>query len=142
MSARTATPARAVFDASALVRGVIRPKPGGAAIEWIERLVAGDVEGFAPDLVFPESANALVGYVRSRVLDEERANGILQALVRLPLEVIAGRQLVPAAHRLALVRGLTVYDACYLALAEALGATLVTADRRLASVAKRSALLH
>ncbi|MFN2471139.1 MAG: PIN domain-containing protein [Gaiellaceae bacterium] len=58
-----------------------------------------------------------------------------------PLEVVRGWALVPAAHRLALVHGLMVYDACCLALAEAPGAMVVTADRRLASVAKQSALL-
>ncbi|MDQ3670537.1 MAG: type II toxin-antitoxin system VapC family toxin [Actinomycetota bacterium] len=119
----------------------MRPEPDGAAIEWIERLVAGEVEGFAPDLVFPETANALAGYVRARVVAEKRAGAILQALVRLPLEVIPGRQLVPAAHRIALARGLTVYDAYYLAIADALEAVLVTADRRLADAAAHSALL-
>lgn len=53
-----------------------------------------------------------------------------------PLSALAGPAL-----RLSLDRDLSVYDACYLALAEATGATLVTADRGLAAAATDAVLL-
>jgi len=48
----------------------------------------------------------------------------------------------PAAFALSLERGLTVYDAAYVALAEAADAVLITADRTLAGVAMRAKLLE
>jgi predicted nucleic acid-binding protein len=41
----------------------------------------------------------------------------------------------------AVVGDLSVYDACYVVLADALGATLVTADRTLAAAAGRAELI-
>jgi predicted nucleic acid-binding protein len=102
---------------------------------------AGRVVALAPDLVFAETAQALIRYVRSGWFSIERSARITRNVVRLPLEVTPVRDLVPAAHALALARGLTVYDACYLALALATDAVLVTADECLAAAAEESALL-
>src|SRR4051794_24470130 len=46
-----------------------------------------------------------------------------------------------AAIAVAFERGLTVYDAAYVVLAEALDAPLVTAERRLAEATERAVLL-
>jgi predicted nucleic acid-binding protein len=50
-------------------------------------------------------------------------------------------ELAPPALAVALARRVSAYDACYLVLAEAANAVLVTADRALADLAPRSALL-
>ena len=79
--------------------------------------------------------------VRGKKLAAEDAERALDALLGLPMRSMSSRELSPSALRLALSRGVSVYDACYLALAEAVGAVLVTADRRLAEVATKSELL-
>jgi predicted nucleic acid-binding protein len=129
---------QAIFDASVFVRGLADSEP--AAASWVARAID-DVEVGVPDLVFAEVGNALAGYVRASRLTPSDALESLELVVRLPSRVTALRELAPAALRLALSRGLTVYDACYAALAEAEGAVLVTADQELAAAVKRAELV-
>jgi predicted nucleic acid-binding protein len=65
----------------------------------------------------------------------------LRLIVALPLRVASLRSLADDALVTALETGLSVYDACYVVLATAGDATLVTADQRLADAAPRAALL-
>ena len=51
-----------------------------------------------------------------------------------------GNLAAPAFH-IANERGLSAYDACYVVLAETMGAPLVTADRRLASATANAVLI-
>jgi predicted nucleic acid-binding protein len=99
------------------------------------------VEGFVPDLVFAETANALRGYVRGGELAEEDARTKLSLIVELPLRVASLRSLSVDALAKSLELGLSVYDSCYVVLAEVADATLVTADRRLAAAIPQAAVL-
>ena len=74
-------------------------------------------------------------------LDDDDARSVLEVVTLLPLAVISLPLLVRAALEFALARGLTAYDACYAALAEASDAVLVTADAQLAAAVPRSELL-
>jgi predicted nucleic acid-binding protein len=104
-------------------------------------VLRGEVEAVAPDLVFLEAANALAGYVHAGELDQDEATSRLDDLLELPLDAHSSRTLAPQAHALAIARRLSAYDASYLALAIGYDAVLVTADKRLAAEAERSALL-
>jgi predicted nucleic acid-binding protein len=99
------------------------------------------VEGYVPDLVFAETANAFAGYVRAGAFDEAEARAKLLYLTELPLRTASLRSLAPDALSVALEHGLSVYDACYAVLAETAEAVLVTADVRLGRAAARMALL-
>jgi predicted nucleic acid-binding protein len=94
-----------------------------------------------PDLVFAEIGNALAGYVRAKKLTLQGAREALEFAVRLPRHVLPVGELAAAALVVAVSRGLSVYDACYVVLAEAEDAVLVTADQRLAAAVSRSELL-
>jgi predicted nucleic acid-binding protein len=59
----------------------------------------------------------------------------------LPFRVASLRSLAADALERALELGLSVYDACYVVLADAADATFVTADRRLAAAVSRAAVL-
>lgn len=135
------TPAEAVFDASALVRGVLPVEPGDAAAAWVDELAQERIRGLAPDLVFAEVANALSVQVQAGRLEADVAREALAIVIELPLRVISVRALVPEAFERANAARVSVYDATYLVVAEAADAVLVTADRRLAASARRSALL-
>ena len=78
-----------------------------------------------------ELTSALVTMVRARVLDESSA---LAALVAADAEMSPRETEVPQDHalRVALARGISAYDAQYVALAEILGVPCVTADTALA----------
>ena len=62
-------------------------------------------------------------------------------LTAFRLEIRPLAPLVGPALVLAVDRGLSLYDGCYLALAEAEQAVLVTADRRLAAAATNAELV-
>jgi predicted nucleic acid-binding protein len=102
---------------------------GGAAGEAARAALSGD-ELIAPALLDVEVAAALRGRVLGGKLLGEAAEGALTALAALP---ITRFDAVPLLRRIWELRhNLTAYDATYVALAEAIGAGLVTADERLA----------
>jgi len=128
----------AVLDASVLVRSLIQPR--GAGAEWVAAVNQRTVEAHTATLVFTEVANALLGYVRADLLSLADALEALASLARLPLH-LHGPELAPAALGVAVELGLSAYDGTYAALAEALDAVLVTADRRLAAAVGNAELL-
>ena len=84
----------------------------------------------APELVDLESASVIRRLQREGALDERRAVLALTDLRELPLR---RARHVPLLERCWELRdNLTVYAAAYVALAEALDVTLLTADARLA----------
>jgi predicted nucleic acid-binding protein len=111
------------------------------ALEWIRAVEDEQAEGIAPDLIWLEIGNAFAGYVRTGTVSREQGGQAVAAALRLPLRTAAVGELAPASFAVALDRGLSVYDACYVALAEAEDALLVTADRQLAQAAVRAELI-
>lgn len=128
----------AVLDASVLVRSVTEPHGQGS--KWVAAVDQGTVEGHTAVLAYSEVANALLTYVRAGALALADAVGALDALVALPLR-LHGPELAPAALSAAAELRLSAYDGTYAALAEALDAVLVTADRRLAAAVRSAELL-
>jgi predicted nucleic acid-binding protein len=89
-----------------------------------ERLVA-------PELLDLEVASAWRRMAAAGNLDQRRARLALEDLRQLRVDRVAH---LPLIHRIWELRNsLTVYDAAYVALAEALGVNLLTADERLAN---------
>jgi predicted nucleic acid-binding protein len=129
---------QAIFDASVFVRALADVEPASA--RWVERALD-EIAVSVPSLVFAEVGIALAGYVRAARLPAKGALERLELTLRVPRRVVEVSQLVPSAFGLSLERGLSVYDACYAVLAEAEGAVLVTADRRLASAVTRAELV-
>jgi predicted nucleic acid-binding protein len=111
------------------------------ALEWIRAVEEEQTEGIAPDLIWLEVGNAFAGYVRSGTVSLAQGRQAVAAALRLALRTAAVGELAPASFAVALDRGLSVYDACYAALAEAEDALLVTADRQLAHAAVRAELI-
>jgi len=84
----------------------------------------------APELVDLEVASVLRRQVHIGAADLRRAALALADLAALPLRRAPHRPLLARCWELR--DNLTVYDACYVALAEALDVTLLTGDGRLA----------
>jgi predicted nucleic acid-binding protein len=117
-----------VVDASAILEFLLRT-PAAAAVE--ARLFGGDTL-HAPHVVDLEVTQVLRRYERVGDLDARRGREALEDLEAIRIERYAH---LPFLERIwALRSNATAYDACYLALAEALDAPLLTADVRLASV--------
>lgn len=83
----------------------------------------------APELLDLEVASVLRRQIRAGALDPRRAQIALTDLRELPLQRAPHRPLLARCWELR--DNLTIYDASYVALAEALGADLLTGDRRL-----------
>lgn len=90
----------------------------------------------APELILLEVANVIGRAVRRKELTKDQARSGLLDLDDLVSERWSHRPLLPRVWGLR--HNLSAYDAAYLALAELLGATLVTLDRGLATVATRT----
>jgi predicted nucleic acid-binding protein len=85
----------------------------------------------APELVDLEVASVWRRQLRARLIDARRAKLALADLAAIPLRRAGHRPLLARCWELC--DNLTIYDASYVALAEALDVPLLTADRRLAT---------
>jgi predicted nucleic acid-binding protein len=117
-----------VVDASALLEVLLRTGAAGA----VEARLFGGETLHAPHVIDLEVAHVLRRYERAGELTARRGREALDDLEafrieRYPHHLFLGRVWSLRANA-------TAYDACYLALAEALGAPLLTRDRRLATV--------
>ncbi len=83
-----------------------------------------------PELADVEVASVLRRQVAAKKIDNRRAELALRDLVAMPAQRAPHRQLLGRCWQLR--DNLTMYDALYVALAEAMQVTLVTADGRLA----------
>jgi predicted nucleic acid-binding protein len=115
-----------VLDASAAVDLLLDLRPQA---DWVrERLPRGE-EMHAPHLIDVEFGSAVRRRAQAGEIDDERGDAVLALLRDLPLVRYPHTSLLPRMweHR----HRLTFADAAYVALAEALDATLVTTDERL-----------
>ena len=111
------------------------------AQEWRARTIRGEVRALAPDLVYAEVGNALLVEHRAGLMEAAEVTISLERLLRIPMGAISTTTLIRDASAIAFARGLSAYDACYVALAEANDAVLVTADRKLAAATNRAELI-
>lgn len=106
---------------------------------WAEAQLADGSEGrslWVPHLIDAEVGQALRREVANQRLDEGRAGAALSELVRMPLRRIDHGGLLSRAWQLR--HNISFYDGLYVALAELLGASLITLDRRLARAASKA----
>jgi len=118
-----------VLDASAALEFLLVTDKGGRVAE---RIAPPDETLHAPHLIDLEVAQVLRRYVARRQLDASRAGQALDDLRdldlnRYPHDVLLGR-IWELRHNV------SAYDAAYLALAELLGAPLLTSDARLREI--------
>ena len=115
-----------VVDASVLAPAVA--DSGRDGMRFRDRLRGEVVIG--PDVLRVEVASVLRRHAHAGHLTPEQADAALDDLVDFPITVVPT---VPLLRRVwELRQNLTTYDGCYVALAEAVDSTLVTADARLA----------
>ena len=117
-----------VIDASVLANAVGDDESAGALAR--RRLQAAGAAS-APDLVDVETVSVLRRRWLKGDLTDDRFRNAIDDLLALPITRFPTGPLMLMAFELR--ANVTAYDACYVALAEALDCTLVTSDRRLAS---------
>jgi predicted nucleic acid-binding protein len=117
-----------VLDASAAIELLLVTDVGKRVAR---RLRSSEESIYAPELLDVEVAHALRRQTLTGRLTLERGRLAIVDLSDLPIIRYPHRDLLPSIW--ALRHNFTAYDAAYVALAEALGAPLLTSDRRLAA---------
>lgn len=116
---------RVVCDASAMVALLLDAGPDG---RWATDALTG-VDLAAPSLFQFEAANIIRRHESASLITADQAVQAHCDLLELAIEQWPYDLLGPRAWQLR--KNLTSYDASYVALAELLGSTLVTLDRRI-----------
>lgn len=119
---------RLVLDASAAVTALVPGQLRDATLRHLD-----DAELFAPDLIDTEVVSALARLERGGVITTAEADRAAAAWRLLPCTRVPVETLLEQVW--ALRRAIRISDAGYVALAAALPAPLLTADRRLARAA-------
>ena len=120
-----------VIDSSVAVKWFSQEAATGAALALRDDAFLGKRRLEAPDLLLYEIGNALRYNPRLDAEDVKLALGSL-----LDLGIVfhpAGGALLSKAVDLAFRYRMTVYDSCFIALSDILGAPLITADEKLAA---------
>lgn len=122
-----------VVDASIVVDWVApNVDPGGPANQLLARLARERTPVLAPRLLFEETANALVTGIRRNRWTGVEADAAYVLLRRLPVDVVDQPEDLDRAWELSRrFDEHPVYDLIYVAVAERLGQSLVTADETL-----------
>jgi predicted nucleic acid-binding protein len=126
-----------VLDASAAIDWLLQTSSG----QRIERRIYSHNESLhAPHLLDLEVGQVLRRLVREGTVSAQRANQAIEDLIELRMARYPHFILLP---RIWLLRhNLSAYDAAYVALAEKLGAPLLTRDGRLASASGHTASIE
>lgn len=93
------------------------------------RILAEKQDFAFPSLLEVEAVSVFRRMAQRRLLSEERAAGAIEDLMAFPALRYGHTELLPRIF--ALRKNFTAYDAAFLALAEALGGTLLTLDTAL-----------
>ncbi len=115
-----------VVDASVAAKWYLKEEHTELAL----RLLDGSQRLHAPDFVLLEMDNILCKHIRRGSVTPSDADDIRSALRRCEIRCMPFDLLRDRAYELAVETRTSVYDCLYAALAEALGARMVTADRR------------
>jgi predicted nucleic acid-binding protein len=115
-----------VVDASVVLRLLLERSPRAEEVlrgEWIG----------APSTIVVEVLNGLSTATRFGGLPQELAIVLFGQFRELPIDVVPVEAVAERTIEASTARGLSAYDASYVALAERLDAQLFTADKKLAA---------
>lgn len=128
----TALPLTCVVDASVGAKLFLEEKGSDIAEALLKNSVADPLQSlFVPDIFFVECANVLWKRVRPGDYSEHQARWDLADLRSMRFRVVPTGELVESALAIACQYGISVYDACYVALSRDEDIPLLTADHKL-----------
>jgi len=129
-----------LLDASVVLKWFLPEEERETALALLDAHIAQEELIAVPELLYYEVSNILA--VKAPLPDEAIFEA-LDYLFDLELEVFSlGREEYLEAVRLARAYHLSVYDASYVALAQSLGVSFITADERLALKLKELAFVQ
>lgn len=120
-----------VIDASVVIKFYVPEILSDKAVEALSRVTDGELVLYAPDLVYPETGNILWKKQRRRELTSEEVDEVANAIIALPMIIESSKPIIPLAVSIAMLSGITVYDAMYVAIARIYETKMITADKKL-----------
>lgn len=118
-----------VLDASLIVKWFSQEEGTEIALQARDRHISGEITITVPDLLIYEVANALT---YNPGFDDGDVKAAVRDIFEMELDLIwPDEELLNKAAEYASEEGITVYDGCYISLAEILGLEFFTADGRL-----------
>lgn len=129
---------RVVLDASVVLKWFLPDEEEGQmALEFLEKHLAGEIQLVAPSLLEYEVLNGLLYAGKRGRIKEDIIRKAAEGLAGLGIELKPPSAHAARALKFARAFGISIYDAAYLAVAEAEGCPLITAaDRLFAAVHK------
>lgn len=129
-----------VLDVSVGIKWFLPELYYRTALDLLSRSVQGEIRLHVPDFYFAEAGNIIWRKTRrSELQDREAAAMVHDMLEDSPLLKHSTVMLVPYAFDVAVSSGIALYDALYVALADILGCTVITADDKLRQKLYRTA---
>ena len=120
-----------IIDASVVIKWFIEEEDSIKAILLKNEHIQGKTILIAPDLLIYEVANVLM---ISKIFTPSEIKKCLQDLYELEIDLITPSiDIILTATELAIDKGISIYDASYIALAKELDAKFITADEKLAT---------
>jgi predicted nucleic acid-binding protein len=117
-----------VLDASVVVKWYKDESGSDVALRLKDGYVSGDFDIVVPDLIIYELANCIRFSSGS---DEYDVVDVVGNFTELGIDIVVPTlYLLDGAANLSYKYNVTIYDAVYLALAKAVGAELITADKK------------
>jgi predicted nucleic acid-binding protein len=116
-----------ILDASVLASALFPEARTDRARAWLTT----DTVFLAPDLLLVEMASIAAKKVRRGAIDPAQAEAALDQVGELITRSVPSRDHYRRAYALAADHGFSAYDGLYLALAEARGSPVLTADEKL-----------
>lgn len=124
-------PPRLVVDTSVAAKWYLTEESRTEALKVLDAGQRGEVLLLAPESIEPELWNVLWQRHRRRELSRDEVRGYWRNFQEVPIFLISVRQIMPLAVEVALRSGCIIYDALFVALAEAEDTVVVTADEQL-----------
>ena len=129
---------RYVIDASVATKWLLPETDSSAALTVLDAAQASRVALVAPALIGLEFGHVPGKELRRGRCDAATAGRLWSAFRGLPIALVSARVLQDRAFLLSVTRRITMYDALYVAVAEAEGVPLITADAGLIAALKGS----
>jgi len=124
---------RLVIDASVIVKWIIPGEPWEEEAKALKnKIVLGQLEAYAPELIIYELTSAISKAVKNKVLEPKDGADALEAVGSIGINLVQiSWQEASEIFKIAIASGLTTYDSAYLWLSKRLKTKLVTADEEL-----------
>ena len=123
------TLSKVVLDSSVVIKWFCNEEGTDKALEIRKKYIKGENEIAVPDLILYEIANALR---YNKLIDEQDVKEAVDSLNKLAIEIVVPtKEVMDLAISYAKKYDISVYDACFLSLADLLRFTCVTADEKL-----------